>query len=218
MVRIRRMGDRDDRLHIDRIGRRWIAGLPLILADFAIARLVGQIDEEPPVRLVVGMEGEAEHALLAAAHELRIGNIEEGRRRARRGVDTRDDAGVLGERIDVAVVARRAGDEHGALPDIGQQRRLDHSRIRIEIGDAVPVDRIIAVAAVDVVGAVTAGDRIGPIEAGDDVRAAEPLDRVRGGGSRNGFARIVAGDVRHGHVSRSGPCNWPYCGGNPAEV
>jgi hypothetical protein len=108
-------------------------------------------------------------------------------------VDAHDLAGFLAQHIDKAVVARRAGQKDGALPDIRDERRLD--RAGIGVARPEPIKGVVTLASVDPVRPVAAGQEVGAAEPGDMIGAAAAGDRVGIAAAGKRLAGIRACDV-----------------------
>jgi hypothetical protein len=151
-----------------RIGLRRNAGGAGVFADLDVARAVDAVDEEPSIRGILRMEGEAEQALLAGRAQFGVRHVEERRERSGRKVKARDAPGVLLDQVERIGVARRGG-----AADEGREPRrhadgVDPPRRRRYVAAAVPEEDVVAGEAEDRVRSVAARQR---------VAAGRPVDR-----------------------------------------
>lgn len=170
-----------------------------IFADLDVAVAIGHVDEEAAVARIVGMKGHAEHTALAATAYLAIGDMEEGRFLAALGVDAKDLAGILSERIDEAVVTACKCGLHGTESDIGDLLCLDEAGRSLAVDLAVAVDHIVAFAAEHRISAIAGGKRVSATKSVQRVGAAECDQEVGIIGTVECFGFV--GTVAIGHTS-----------------
>jgi len=165
-----------------------------VLGDHGVAaRLLGVVHEEAPVLRVVGVEGDAEQALLvAAALDLGV-DVQERGRDLLSALDDRDDAVLLADEQPLGV-ARRAANEDGAVVagrDLGQLQVQAAARGRAVEGRgrAAGAAAAAAAAAGDVAGAAATA-------AAGDVAGAAAAARATGAAAASPALVVAAARAR----------------------
>ena len=152
-----------------------------IFADLGVAAGVGQIDVEKAVGGVVRMKRQPQQALLAAAGQAGIWQVQiaVGVQLTGVKVQNADASGVLFDNEQAVRVPRRRRGEQGVGQARGYPRGVDDLGSSLKVRDRVAIDDIVARAAEHA------------------VRAVPARQDICGGGPGQGIPRTRTHDIRH---------------------